>query len=1172
MPRFSPLRFGLLSTSLFAITMSVQAADVTARIKGTIVDPSGAVVANVEVTATNADSGQKYVTTSQANGDYEFLRLPVGTYNVTVNAPGFKAFAANGIVLNIDQQYVQKIPLSVGSAGETLTINADAVQVDSSNIQLSNIINSSQIVEYPLIGRNFTQLERLLPGVQGQSDRFGSFSANGSQSQQSSFLIDGADSNDLPLNGTSYVPSVDAIDQFNLVTSSLNPEYSRNSGAIVTASIKSGTNQFHGNAFDFYRDTFLNTHNYFQKTAPKYHQNIFGGTLGGPILKNKLFFFGSYQGTRAVQPQTVATNIVYSAAQLAGNFSGTTFSSTHVIPATINVPGCTPGVTTYAACFAGGQIPTSAFNPIASKLVSQYVPASNSGGNRYIFNPQTTAVQDQGIAKFDYTPTTRDQISFTGVYQHAPSSDTLPFTGATLPGFGDTNTSEIRQLTVNYSRQISSSALNSFSLHYTRFVFGAVTPQNVVQPSSAGFDITSQNPQFASLPKIQVGSNFTLGFSNNGPQPRTDQTYQFDDNFSKIIGHHSLKFGWDGRRFNVDNPFYSNNNGSYTFTNSNLYGSGNALADFLLGIPQSYAQSAGGRIDARAYENYFYAQDSWKATDNLTLTYGVGYQVDTPLHNRQFGGEGVTCFLPGQQSTVFPSAPIGLNFPTDKNCNDASSATTYYGNVGPRLGFALTPDLGFLSGGQGEKKLSIRGGFGIYYNRTEEETSLNNLGDPPFGLNSTGAPDYGTQAAPAPRPSFANPYQSLTTKGPMGQPVIYQNKFPASFPKPGQSPDFTPFEPFGLSQYGKGFRSPYAENFNITVERELPSQIVARLSYVGSLGRRNQIYNEALATTQAGHDACLADPNCVANQDNQTLLYPSHVLNGVVNPATGNNYFASNGLVLTEGASSYNSLQLSATKGTTHGLLFQASYTYGHALDNASNYEGAGYGGSVRGYNQYNTSLNYGDSSYDARHRFVFSPVYSVPFRHSGGDHTLTNLALSGWEISGVLTLATGFPYDISYGGGVSYSLYCSAANSFYACPDVPNQVAPLQRINPRAGIATSTSTWFNGSVLDPTDPTTAGASFAQEATGSFGNIHRNPYHGPGLNNSDVAVSKNFSYAHDERHTIQLRLESYNVFNHTQWGAAGQTQVDGNIGNPTFGQITSAKPGRQTQLAGKIYF
>ena len=1153
----------LLTVATLAIASfgSAHAADVTARIRGIITDPKGAVIPDITVTATNVSTGVNFTTQSQGNGTYEFLHLPIGTYSISASGPGFGTFTANGIRLDIDTEYVEPVQLAVGGDQQNVTVAADAVQVDTSNMQLNNVVEAAQIVELPLVGRNFTQLEQLLPGVQAQSDRFASYSANGAQAQQSSFLLNGTDTNDLPLNGLTFSPSPDALSEFNLITSSLNPEYSRNSGAIVSATFKTGTNHFHGDAFDFYRDTFLNTKSYFQNAPSKFHQNLFGGTLGGPILRDKLFGFGSYQGTRSTSPQSVNNNIVYSAEQRTGNFTGTNFS-THLIPGTINIPGCT-GMT-YAACFAGGQIPGGAasFNPIAAKLLQTYVPLPNATGNLYLFNPTTATVQDQGIGRIDFNPTAKDQIWGVVVFQHNPTSDVLPFTGATLPGFGDVNTSEIHQYAASYTRQISASALNELSAHYTRFNYGAVSPQQVVQPSSVGFDITSQNPSVAGLPRITVGNNFTLGFSNNGPQPRVDQTYQLDDNFSKVAGRHSLKFGYDGRRFNVDNPFYSNNNGTYGFTNSNSLGSGSSLVDFLLGVPNSYGQSAGGRIDAYAYEHYVYGQDNWKATDSLNITYGVGYQIDTAFHYKQYGGEGVTCFIPGQQSKVFPTAPLALNYPGDPGCNDASGAVTAFKDVGPRIGFAYSPDFGFLSGGQSHK-MSIRGGFGIYFNRSEEETSLNNLGDPPFGLSSAGAVDYG-----ALKPGFTNPYQDVQSG------AVYPNKFPATFAKPGQAVDFTPFEPLSLSQYAAGFRVPYSENFQLTVERELPSQIIAKLSYVGSLGRHEQIAIEGNPITAAGHAACAADPICVGNADTQSLKYPTHSLYG------NSDIFPSVGLISTEGASNYNSLQASATKGVTHGLLFQASYTYSHALDNASSYEDSGYGSiasgqSTRGYNQYQSSLNYGNSTYDARHRFVFSPVYVVPTIKggSGALKTVTNLLGSGWETSGIETLATGFPYDISYGGGVSYSLYCSAGTSFYACPDVPLQVAGIQRIDPRNVNLDQSgkSAWFHAT------------SFATEPTGSFGNISRNKYHGPGLNNTDVQVSKNIYFTGaNENRFIQLRIESYNVFNHTQFsnpdGNFGDANLDTNgfagvDASSTFGTITAVQhQPRVTQLSGKVYF
>ncbi|ADW70659.1 TonB-dependent receptor [Granulicella tundricola] len=1151
--KLSPALRRATMLGIFAASLTAaHAADVNARIKGTVTDPAGAVIPNVKVIAINQATGVKFTTTSQANGDYLFPQLPIGTYTISASATGFKGFAAKGIVLNIDQEYVEPVKLDLGSASETISVQADAVQVNTTDMQLNNIVNADQFVELPLIGRAFTNLEQILPGVQASNDRFGSFSVNGSQTQQSSYLINGADSNDIALNTIGIQPNLDALAQFNLVTGPLNAEYDRNSGAVVSTVIKQGTNQFHGDAFDFYRDTFLNTKNYFQTKASKYHQNIYGGTLGGPIIKDKLFAFFAFQGQKAVTPQTGGNVTVLSPANLTGDFSADLNPTSanafqaNPVPGTLKAAtGCTLPGETWTQCFPTGKIPTTAFNPVSLNLIKAFLPAANTGTNGFQFNPVTTQTQRQYIGRMDFNPTAANQFYFVAIQQHFPSSDVLPFTGGTVPGFGDQNTSEIYQYSAGFIRQLSSSSVNNLEIHYTRFNFGSVSPQNVVQPSTLGFSITPQNAAAASVPFIGVTGFFNLGFSTNGPQPRKDQNYQADDNFSKVVGHHNLKFGYDGRRYNVSNPFFSNNNGAFSFNSAtNIFTTGDASLDFLLGNPSTYAQGSGAQINAYAFLNYMYAQDTWKATNSLTISYGIGYQIDTPLHNTQYNNEGVTCFIPGQQSKVFTTAPIGLNYPSDPGCNNASGATTRYTNFGPRFGFAYAPDFGFLSGGSA-KKLSVRGGFGVYYNRSEEETSLNNLGDAPYGLNSSGAADYG-----ATNPTFANPYQDLDTG------TVYKNKFPATFATAGQTPDFSPFEPLSLSQYSPNFRSPYSENFQLTVERELPSQTIARLSYVGTLGRHNQFSVEGNPVTAAGHAACLASAACITNRNIQSYVYPTHTQFGVANASTGFNNFTSIGTVTTEGASSYHALQASVEKGLTHGLLVQASYTYSHSLDNGSSYEGTGYGGTNRGYNQYQPSLNYGDSNFDARHRFVFSPLYRVPFKSGGNAFSLRNLAASGWEVSGVSTFATGFPFDISYGGGTSRSLWCSASFSYYACPDVPNQIAPLVRANDRTRSATTGyTTWFSP------------ASFAAEPIGAFGNVHRNPYHGPGLLNTNIIVAKNISVSSDSTRYFQLRLESDNVFNHTQF-----SNPDGNIGDSTFGQITSAAAGRQTQLAGKFYF
>jgi Carboxypeptidase regulatory-like domain len=1172
--RRTSLLLVLIACFFIASPETAFAVDVNGRIKGTVTDPSGAVLANITVIATNQDTGVKFTTVSSSDGNYVFNQLPIGTYSISASGTGFKGFSATGIKLNIDQEYVEPVRLEIGSASDTVSVQADAVQVNLTDIQLNNIVDSHQITELPLIGRAFTQLELILPGVQSSSDRFGLFSVNGSQTQQSSYLINGADSNDLPLNSVALSPNIDALQQFNLVTGPLNAEYDRNSGAVVSTAIKQGTNQFHGDVFEFYRDTFLNTANFFQinrttgqKLVPLFHQNIFGGTLGGPILRDKLFFFGAYQGTRQVTPESGGNVNVFSSAQRAGNFSGTTFSK-NVIPATINIPGCTSGVQTFASCFGpsglNGQLPTSAFNPISANFLQSSVPLANSGSNGYTFTPVIPLTSNQYIGRGDYSLNSKNQFYFLGIYQKNAQTETLPFTGATVPGFGDKSSTIIQQFSTGYVRQLSSTAINDLEVHYTRFNFDTVEPQHVVQPSSLGFSISPQNQAAASVPTMAVAGLFTLGFSTNGPQPRIDQVYQLDDNFSKSMGHHSFKFGYDGRRFNVHNPFSARNNGSYSFsTTSNIDTTGSAGLDFLLGIPASYSQGSGSVIEAYAFLNYLYAQDTWKVTEKLTLSYGLGYQIDTPLHNLQHGGIGVTCYIPGQQSKVFPQAPKGVNYPGDPSCNNASGAVTHYNGFGPRFGFVYAPSLGVLSGGD-TRKLSLSGGYGIYYNRTEEESSLQNLNDPPFGLNSSGAVD-GT----ATNPGFANPYQNLNVAGPAG---LSPNKFPFIPPVAGSNPSFSRYLPLSLSQAAPGFRSPYSQNFQLTLEREFPAQTVATISYVGTVGRHNQITIEGNPTTQAGHDACLADPACINISNQQSRNYPLHTQYGFPDPNFNNfNDVTSAGMIATEGASNYHAFQASVKKGLTNGLELQASYTFAHSLDNGSSFEGSGFGGTNgRGYNQYYTPLNYGNSTFDGRHRFVIAPVYMVPFRHGGNTFSPVNLLLSGWQISGIVTFATGLPFDISYAGASSRSLWCSSSQYFYSCPDAPQQIAPLVTANPRVVSSFGNrTTWFQG------------ASFIPEPIGSFGNVSRNRYHGPGINNTNLVLAKNFALSGDGVRVLQIGMESDNVFNHTQFsnpnGSISAVTFDANnvISNPavnTFGQITAAANARQTLLRAKIYF
>jgi hypothetical protein len=1006
-----------LAFTLAVACIFTSAADFNARIKGTVTDPDGAVVANAAVTATNQATGVKFATTSLSDGGYSFPQLPIGTYSIEVTAPGFKSFSATGIVLNIDQEFVEPVKLSLGAASDTVSVVADSVQVDTTDMQFSNVVDSAQMTELPLIGRNFSNLELTLPGVQAASDRFGGFSVSGSQAQQSEFLINGADTNDIALNTLVLAPVLDAISQFNLIDGPLNAEYDRNSGGIVSASIKSGTNHVHGNAFEFYRDTFLNTNNYFQKhvdgsasPVSAFHQHIVGGTVGAPIWRNKLFVFGAFQASPQRVPQTTTSGVVnvYTTGNLGGDFSGDVYTgpaanapptafSTNPIPSTVTIPGCTTGQTWVQCLGTGGlkgKVPTSAFNPVALALIKKYVPAPNDGATQYQFNETTASKSYQEDGRLDFNLNPQNQFSFIGLYDFYNSTNTLPFTGATVPGFSDGNNEHIQQYTFDYVRQFGPSAVNDFAAHWTRFNFKASFPQQIVDPASVGFNITPQDKSGQTVPQLAVDGFFTLGGTSNGPQPRVDSVYQIEDNFSKAWGRHALKFGYDSRRFNVSNLFDNSNSGVYAFNNSgSAYGTGDPSLDLLLGIPATYTQGTGSIIQADAFLNYVYAQDTWKLTNTVTLNYGLGYSVDTPLRNHQFNGLGVACFILGQQSKTFPGAPVDLSFPGDPGCTTSAAATTRHSEFGPRLGFSWAPDLGRISGGPG--KFSVRGGFGIYYDRTEEESALQTLGTPPFGFTSSGAADFGGS------PSLVNPFVDINgglttgTGGGAGT-KSESNRFPYAEPAAGAPVSFAALEPIAnISSFAPSFRAPYAENFQLSVERELPSKVIARVSYVASLARQNQIAFEGNYETAAGHAECVSDPACQAARNTQAIQYPQ-------NKVANSKQVAEMGLVGSGSSSSYHSMQASITKNESHGLLFQLSYTYAHALDNGSSFENSGFG--YNGQRGHNTSVPSRSTTatqlYDVPGN-AWSSARCIPFPFRHGSKAILALQPGGFRLAG---------------------------------------------------------------------------------------------------------------------------------------------------------------------------
>ncbi len=1136
-----------------------RADNLYAKIQGTVIDPSGAALNGVKLTATNVGTNLAYNALSGSEGNYVFLNLPIGTYRVTATSTGFRTYTATGITLVLDQIYQLNIKMELGQISEQVLVEAARVQVETTNTQLGTVINGDTIVDMPLNGRNWTQLQQFEPGVMSSSDRFGTYSTNGSQTQQNSFLINGQDSNDLPLNTPVIIPSPDAIAEFSMVTNTINPEYGRNSGAVMNAAIKSGTNSFHGSGFEFYRDTFLNDKDFFTDQPQIYHQNQFGGTVGGPIWKNHTFFFFSYQGTRFRQPQATSTQTVYTPAERNGDFSadGLAFTGNSPFPlygdsaSTCPVSGgvqC-PAGTAYSSLFSTGVIPSQDLNPIATKLVSTYVPLPNSGTNGFNFSPIIAGKTDQYLWQVDHTFSSSDSIRAYGFLQSSPDTEVLPFTGATLPGFAQIDERHYKQFTASWTHVFNSNLLNEFRVGYTRFNYVAVEPQTPILPSSLGFDINPQNAAAAQVPFISITGFFSLGFSTNGPQPRIDQTYQLDDNFSYVRGRHTFKFGFDGRRFGVKNPFSAVNNGSFSFGGSGLYSTGNPQVDFLLGIPDSYSQSSGGFIEAGAQEFYQYAQDSWKVSQNFTLNYGLSWQINTPFVDHFNDGRAINCFRAGQQSLIYPTAPAGLVFPGDNGCTSSGYQTGFH-HFGPRLGLAWAPHasgpLGWLTGDQG--KFSVRAGVGVYFNQSEEELTLQNLTAPPYQISDAGIGDVGGH------PSFAAPFTDISTG------ASISNKYPFTPPPAGSAVDFSFFEPMSLNLLDPRFAVPYSINDNLTIQREIPGQMILSVGYVGAFGRHEERAFELNPGINPA--ACAASTTCINNRVIQGFVQPG---NFKYDPTV----FGSLGQQSTDGNSRYNSLQVSLNKRFSHGLTFLLSYTYSHAQDNGSSLENSSFG--TRGTNPLVPGLNWGNSAFDAPQRFVASYSYTLPVPHALTSNGVLSRVFQGWRVAGDTTFQSGFPINIADSNFTSLTCW---AFTFYGCPDNPYQVAPVVKENIRtfqtmtnfAGQSRAGNYYFApASFCQPTNVNPA-LNTCPMFYGQFGNVGRDSFAGPGQNVTNLALMKDIQIREQMR--FELRLESYNTFNHVNFNAP-----TADVNSRNFGRITGDTLGpRVVQLAGKFYF
>jgi Carboxypeptidase regulatory-like domain len=1126
---------------------------VTGRISGTVKDPTGAVVPNAEISALEIQTGLKTTIKTDVAGFYSFPSLPVGRYDLEVQARGFKDYKQTGLILDVNTALIVDVPLQLGEATQEVTINAAAVQVETTNTQMGEVISDTKMTTVPLNGRSYTDLLALQPGVSPTSSgqygalspsgdlNPGSLSVNGQRESANGFMVNGGNVEEGAWNGTSIIPNLDSIAEFRIITNNFDAEYGNYSGGQINAITKTGTNAFHGDVFEFLRNTDLDARNFFSPTRGVFIQNQFGATVGGPILRDKLFFFVDYQGTRQIIGQSTGNIAVPSAADRQGNLSDMASQLTGTVTGgywanqlsqklgyavTPGEPYYAPGCTVNTTCvFPNAVIPRSVITTPSQNLL-KYIPLANSGAFYSTSSANETLRGDKGSFRLDYN-SRFGMIS--GYYFLDDFNQDNPYVSASFPGFSATTLGRAQMANIADTKNFGPTAVNELRLHYVRMTnLGGFPSQGLgVTLDSLGFitgpgtlGLVVQNKQYEGVPSIGF-NNFSIGVPAYFAG-QYNNTYQVMDNFSKVKGAHTMKFGASVHYDQITEHDYGANNGTFGFDGLET---GSDWADFLIGAPTSFQQGVQAPLHTRTYYYGLYAEDSWRAKTSLTVNYGLRYEVTSPWYEAQ--GQ-LETLVPGLQSRVFPGAPTGWVFPGDPGI-PKSLAPVRHNNFAPRLGLAWSPS-GKIFGGAG--KTSVRASFGIFYTAFEDTTGFNEVGDAPFGY-------FWSNPAP---PLFATPYIDRQTGFVEGQ------RFPVNFPPPNVSPsnpdnsvNWAQFTPISSSP---GFwyknRVPYAEHYSFSIQRQFGTASVLSASYVGTQGHallsdlESNVGNPALCLSVSQPSQVIpGGATCGPFGENNVFTRrDGTVINGTRSPF--GNAFGSNGYFITIGNSNYNSLQVSF-RHRSGPLELLAGYTWSKSIDDSS-----GWGDQI---NVVNHRLGRALSSFDVPHNFVMSYHYDLPF-----DKIHRNRLTSGWVITGITRFASGLPVTLRENDDNSL-LGTNSTGPNGNGIDTPNYNGGTLRFHdPRSG-----QPYFDITL------------FSKEALGQLGTANKRMFHGPGINNWDMALLKDTHLT--ESKLLQLRFEFFNIFNHAQFQSP-----TGSILNSTFGYVTNANDPRIGQVAAKLIF
>jgi len=1162
----TPMRVGLallLLIGLLGTLQTVCGQEVTAAIVGTVVDPSGAPIKGATVVATDTERGVSWTAQTNETGSFNLLRLPVGTYKAEATAAGFEKTIYPPFTLVLNQTARLGFQMTLGKVTESVEVSGVAPILQTEDAQVGNVMDSNSITSLSLTSRNYIQLTLLQPGVvttDPSTFNFGSQTAeganngggrpyiNGNREEDNNFLLDGVDNNQASDNLTGYTPSPDAIGEFNLITQNASAEFGNYAGGIINATIKSGTNKFHGDIFEFLRNDFFNANKwenspYVSNTpgglpTPKLRWNIFGGTVGGPIIKNKLFFFGDYEGTRRDLPASASQITVLTPAETTGDFSGLLATST---PTQLYNP-CAAGTggSSSVPCnilpaasrpaFAGNIIPTANLNPAFKAMVNSPLypkavgsPLANGFGSAVntTFNRYNT---DQGDIKVDYIPSSKDHISvrYSKSDEYDPGSNSQPLLGNSLSEAWLNNGS------ANWTHTLSPSLLNE--VRFGKNGIKLIAPTVTFDPSVGNFantiGITDGNPAgIQGLPEFGfaggTGSSVGQGTLTNlgslvNPQHFSSTVTQFDESLIYTHGRHVIKSGFQLQRYNL-NVFYPGNAGELGAIvyglgpGGNYSGNGTAgdpSADWALGLPVSVGRGVStGGWHARDWLFAGFVQDDWRVTDTLTLNLGLRYENRTPwteLHNHQVNVNINTGALEFIGNTPVPAGIVGSN---------GFSAGLYPATNGlpdfqPRFGFAWNPVM------WGHKTV-IRGGFAISSFQEGTGTNLRPTQNPPFTPPQSAGQNVGSGTS-----AFNTESAFAAAAPPAGDPFINSTML-----------TWTNIQP------------AVADQWNLTVQREIARNTTLQIGYV------------AQRTT---HLMVPIDLDQGLLHSDGSVTYPfiggrnpiGTVINGITTTAPT---YGPNGLGLVKqsaavGNMNYNALQAVLQKKYSHGLEAQVSYTWQKCMANSAGYYGS-WGGQSQNADSYwqnifNPNGDYARCYWDTTNELTAYAVYDLPIgRGKQIGHNLNsalNAVVGNWAISPAITWHGGFPLNLR---GSDNS---GTQDIFSPRPNCNGAVSyPKQTVS--GGVM-----WFNPS------------AFSNPGPGTFGNCpSQGPVIGPGYSDTDISMQKNIPFSESMR--LQFRADFLNIFNHPNFNAPS-TFIPGG------GLIINTQDAREMMFALKLYF